>query len=522
MRSKSDRVDTVGSTQSNGAYLELRGIRKSYGGVRALKDVTLSVGAPGVIHALAGENGSGKSTLLGILSGQITSDEGSIWLNGERLALRSPADAVRNGICMVSQETSVALDLSVTENVLMGRMPKSRLGVIDWRRSHQIVRGVLARLESDLDPGITARDLRPDQLQIVEIARALSMDAKVLILDEPTSSLNEDEAQSLMRVIRDLQREQVTTIFVSHRMAEVFALADEITVIRDGITAFSGPAKGQTHDSLVSAMLGDTKAARASELSAHHGRERSDERVALEVSSLSAPGAFEDVTLNVHVGEIVGIAGLEGAGRNELLESLFGERKTSSGRIRVRDEEFIPSSPRAAIDNGIAYLPPDRKGRGLVLTMSISSNASIVGTLGSRRHRRPPADTERRLLKELIDVTRLRMSRSRDPISTLSGGNQQKVSLGKWLVDGKDILLLDEPTRGVDIGAKLEIHGLLRRTADAGAAMLVSSSENEELLALCDRILVMSRRRIVADIDAKDATLELLTRYAREGTDNEH
>jgi ABC-type sugar transport system ATPase subunit len=495
--------------------LELRGVRKSYGSLVALRDASFTVAAPGEVHALGGENGSGKSTLLGVLSGQIRPDAGEILLDGQQVSFRSPADAIAHGICMVSQETSIALDLTVGENVLLGRLGRRWWGV-DRGSAIEAARRQLGRLGARIDPRTPARELRADQLQIVEIARALSMNARILILDEPTSSLPADEAEALLATIRELRGDGVVVIFVSHRMPEVFAIADRITILRDGVVACSEPAATQTPETLVTAMLGEAKASRDHELAST--REPKLGGVALDVTELTAPGAFEDIALSVRYGEIVGLAGLEGAGRSELLESLFGERPVSAGEISVRGEPFKPRNARAAIDAGVAYLPPDRKERGLVLSMSIRGNASMVGTRTRRRWQLPAVRREQSLVERLVRQTRLRMKTAHEPVGTLSGGNQQKVSLGKWLVDDKQILLLDEPTRGVDVGAKMEIHALLRDAADAGAAVLVSSSENEELLGVCDRILVLSRRRIVAEVGAREASLGLITRLSREGS----
>ncbi|GAA3529081.1 sugar ABC transporter ATP-binding protein [Amycolatopsis ultiminotia] len=501
-------------TTTRNPVLQLQGVHKSYGNLVALSDAGLTVTAPGEVHALGGENGSGKSTLLGVLSGQTRPDKGEILLDGRRVSFRNPADAIAHGICMVSQETSIAPDLTAGENVLLGRLERRWWGV-DRSSSVDTARGYLGRLGSRLDPRTPARELRADQLQIVEIARALSMNARILILDEPTSSLAADEADALLEAIDELRRDDVVVLFVSHRMPEVFAIADRITVLRDGSVAYTGPAETQSAETLVTAMLGEAKAA--------HDRELSDTRttrlgdVALEVSDLTAPGAFEDIGLSVRHGEIVGLAGLEGAGRSELLESLFGVRPVTGGRISVDGRAFTPRNPRAAIDAGVAYLPPDRKERGLVLSMSTLGNAGMVGTLGRKRWRRPAVRHEQGLIGDLVRRTRLRVKAPHEPVGTLSGGNQQKVSLGKWLVAGQHILLLDEPTRGVDVGAKMEIHALLRAAADDGAAVLVSSSENEELLAVCDRILVMARRRVVAEVSAAGATLGEVTRLSREG-----
>ncbi len=485
--------------------LELRAIEKRYGGVRALTGTDFCLSEPGTVHGLLGENGSGKSTLLGVLSGQIRPDSGEVLIGGERVSFSTPADALAQGIAMVSQETAVAPHLSVTENVLLGRRFVHSMTGIDWPASRRRAAAVLESLGLDYDLDARVGDLRPDQRQMIEIARALSMEAQILILDEPTSSLTDDEVERLLAVLVNLKERGVSTIFVSHRLGEVLAICDELTVLRDGRDVESGPASSYDAASLVGAMTDG----------AHETSERtsrpmsSDSR--LSIRALSAPGVKE-VDLDVRAGEIVGLAGLLGAGRAELLETIFGVRRATAGEILLDGEPLVADEPRAAVERGIGYLPPDRKGQGLVLSMSAAQNLAMVTTLQRRRLSMPNKGQELELVTDMSARMRLRIADPDAPVRTLSGGNQQKVALAKWLINKPRVLLLDEPTRGVDVAAKLEIHQLLREVADSGVALMVSSSENDELLELADRIVVMFRGRVVASHNSGEATASALTR----------
>ena len=429
--------------------LVAEGIHKRYGGVHALRGASLEVHA-GEVHALIGENGSGKSTLLRILSGQLQRDAGEIVFDGSRIAT-------------VTQETTLAPDLSIAENVFLGHRMARRGALIDWRATRRRARDVLARLELDLDPATIVRRLRPDQQQLVEIARALSMDARVVVLDEPTSSLTDDEVEALFAVVRRLRDDGVAVIFVSHRLNEVLAIADRLTILR--------------------------------------------------VRGASLRRAFADVDLDVAPGEVVGLAGLVGAGRSELLEALFGLRRLE-GTVEYDGRPVAYRSPYDAIRDGIAFVPADRKQQGLVLTMSVRENLMMATTARRLRLRRPNASRELTAVRGLVRGLDIRVPSPDAPAATLSGGNQQKVVLGKWLAASPKLLMLDEPTRGVDVGAKAEIYRLLTDVAQRGIAVLISSSETPELRTLCDRIVVMFRGRVVASLAKEEATEARIAHFA--------
>lgn len=490
--------------------LVLDGLSKRYGGVHALRGATLTIARPGVVHGLLGENGSGKSTMLGVLSGQHQPDEGHLELEGRALTFHSPSDALHHGIAMVAQETAVAPDLTVTENILMGRRLARSRRFIDWSASREKASRVLELLNLDYDPNWLVRDLRPDQRQMVEIARAISTNARVVILDEPTSSLDAGEVGALIDVVNSLKAQDVTVLFVSHRLNEVFAVCDSLTILRDGKTVVEGPVDDFDADSVVRAMVGG-----ATEQRIPRGpTPATGSAPALEVRQLHSPGSIEEVSLTVRAGEIVGLCGLVGSGRSELLECIFGVRDVTAGDISVSGSAPHGGGPHAAIRAGVAFVPPDRKEQGLVLSGSVRTNIMAVATAERGRLRRPSKKEENPIVAELCSSMRVRLHDFDAPVGNLSGGNQQKVVLAKWLARRPQVLLLDEPTRGVDVRAKVEIHRLVRSVAAEGVAVLVSSSEAPELLDLCDRILVMAQGRPVAVVDAADASEETLMRLA--------
>jgi ABC-type sugar transport system ATPase subunit len=492
---------------SAGAILQADGVHKRYGGVHALRGAGLSV-YPGEVHVLVGENGSGKSTLLKILSGQVHPDQGEITLAGRPMSVRNPTDALRQGIATVTQETTLAQDLSIAENVFLGHRMALRRGFIDWRRTRGMARQALARLDLDLDPATIVRRLRPDQQQMVEIARAVSIDARVLILDEPTSSLTDDEVKSMFALVRRLRDDGVAVIFVSHRLSEIFDLADRITVLRDGHTVGGGPVAEFDRPRLIELMVGRALG------ETHQPADQAGATASvLRTRNLSLPGVFDSINLDVAAGEIVGLAGLVGAGRSELLEALFGLRK-AHGTVDVGGREVAYRRPEQAVRDGVAFVPADRKRQGLVLQMSVRENLMMASTSRIARIRPPRADRELTTVREVIAELQIRAHSPQAAVSTLSGGNQQKVVLGKWLTTSPRVMMLDEPTRGVDIGAKSEIYRLLFNSAERGIGILVSSSETPELLTLCDRILVMFRGRIVATLSRADATEARIAHFA--------
>ncbi|MDQ6821777.1 MAG: sugar ABC transporter ATP-binding protein [Actinomycetota bacterium] len=502
------------ATYVGGAHLELNGIHKRFGGIRALRGADLKISSVGVVHGLMGENGSGKSTLLGVLSGQLQPDGGQISINGVPVSFANPTTALRGGIAMVSQESALASELTIAENIFLGRRMVRGWGGINWKATCRRAEEVLARLELSYDPRWPVHRLRPDQKQMVEIARALSMNTQVLILDEPTSSLTDDEVQALFRAIRQIKGAGVATIFVSHRFSEVFDLVDELTVLRDGSTAAEGPVQDFDPHSLVDAMVGKEGAWKDYARPVRTSRAQEADSPALEVTGMTIPGRVYHADLDVARGEIVGVAGLVGAGRSELLEGIFGLRPVTEGSITVAGKPISARSPRAAIGQGLGFLPPDRKSQGLVLQRTIDENLTMVATLSRSRFRPPGGRDIDAKVQEITRTMRLRATSHRSLVSTLSGGNQQKVAVGKWLMADPRVLLLDEPTRGVDVAAKSEIHELLRGVAKSGVGLLVVSSENDELIELCDRILVMFRGRIVASMTAGEADEPTIARYA--------
>jgi ABC-type sugar transport system ATPase subunit len=466
-------------------------VHKRFGGVHALRGAGLSV-HPGEVHALVGENGSGKSTLLKILDGRLKPDEGEV-VGGERVAT-------------VSQETTLAPDLSIAENIFLGHRMARRAGVIDWRATRANAARALERLGLALDPAVPVRRLRPDQAQMVEIARALSMDARVLILDEPTSSLTDDEVQALFAAMARLREQGVAVIFVSHRLNEVFAVADRITILRDGQTVAAGPASQFDREKLIGLMVGRELADAAP--TAHEAKD-----VVLRTRGLTLPGFFADVDLEVSRGEIVGLAGLVGAGRTELLESLFGLHRPR-GVVELDGREVRYRQPRDAIRDGVALVPADRKRQGLVLDRSVRDNLLMASTSGGFRLRHPRASRELATVGAAMNDLQIRAHSAGAPVATLSGGNQQKVVLGKWLETKPRLLMLDEPTRGVDVGAKGEIYRLLFEARTRGIGILISSSEIPELLTLCDRVVVMFRGGVAASLGRADATEALIAHHA--------
>jgi ABC-type sugar transport system ATPase subunit len=514
--------------------LVVSGLHKHYGGVRALRGANLSIAGRGVVHGLVGENGAGKSTMLKILSGQIAPDSGSIRLGGEAVDFNSPAQAISRGVVMVSQEISVAPHLSVAENVLLGRrLVRSRRG-IDWRATDRRAREILHRLELDYEPRRIVGLLRPDQQQMVEIARALSQEAHILILDEPTSSLTDDHVQALFRCLTRLKADGLCVLFVSHRLNELFEITDEVTVLRDGHAVASGRTDGFDLDRIVAAMVGEQPIVHPG--AGTSGREpavaspgggqpagpialpsaRLGSPPALRVHGLLAPGLREPVDLEARSGEIVGIAGLVGAGRSILLESVFGERRRDSGEIEVDGERESVANPRQAIRAGIGFVPAERKTQGLVLSMSVRDNLLMAQTMHASRFSRPGRHADPEAVADAVASMRIKAASLEVPVETLSGGNQQKVVLAKWLLCRPRVLLLDEPTRGVDVGAKADIHTLLRELAAAGMALVVSSSEYPELLELCTRIIVMYNGKVVAEL-ASSASEATLARHAGGG-----
>ena len=489
------------------ATLRALGVHKSYGGVRALRGVDFELHA-GEIHGLVGENGSGKSTLLKILAGQIAPDGGRLVLDGVERSFAEPSRALAAGIATVTQETTLVGELSVAENIFLGpRKPRWRWG-IDWRRTRAEAAEILSRLNCEIDPSQLVGQLRPDQQQMVEIARALSIVARVVILDEPTSSLPDDQVASLFESVRTLSAQGVAVVFVSHRMNEIFDLADRVTVLRDGLVVGGGPIADYDRVHLIRLMIGRE----LEELDLHPTAPHSANSI-LRVSGFSVPGRVHDVDLAVGPGEIVGLAGLVGSGRSSLLDGLFGMEPSASGKIEVDGVVTDIRDPLGAIRAGLGYVPADRKTRGLVLDMSVQANLLMAQTSRVWRLRRPRRGAEERAVIDAVARFHIVSDSAATPVVRLSGGNQQKVVLAKWLATEPKLLLLDEPTRGVDVGAKAEIYRTLNAIKQTGVGILISSSETPELQLLCDRILIMFRGRITASLAREDASEARIMHY---------
>jgi ABC-type sugar transport system ATPase subunit len=499
----------------NQSLLEIRGIEKRFPGVHALKGVSLGV-SRGEVHALVGENGAGKSTLMHILAGVQKPDAGEIVLDGRPVKIADEKHAQRLGIGIVFQERSLFGLLSVAENVFAHRLPVNRWGVIDPRRLHAQTRAALARFGLEkIDPRAPVEQLSPSAKQMVEIAKALALDAKLMIFDEPTAALTEVETQALFRIIAQLKSQGVGVIYISHRLREIFEIADRVTVLRDGEIRGTLKVIETSVDDLVTRMVGREIQSRADEPGfADKGR------IALEVRGLSnsrltadVRARLRDISFKVHAGEIVGFAGLAGAGRTELALAIFGASPRDSGAILVDGKPINARSPQDAIAAGIGYVSEDRKEAGLFLEMSVAENiaATRLGYFGpwwmdTGRLNAVARDYLYRLRIAAPDVKKI--------VRQLSGGNQQKVALSKWLLRDPKVLIMDEPTRGIDVGAKAEVHDLLRELARKGKAVILISSDLAEVLAVADRILVMREGRISGELSRHEATEERIMRYA--------
>jgi rhamnose transport system ATP-binding protein len=479
---------------------ELRGISKRFAATQALDDVSLDL-LPGEIHALVGENGAGKSTLVKILAGVHQPDSGTIWLDGTAVQINGPARARALGIAVVHQEPRLFPDLSVAENVFIGHAPSGRFGTIDWRRTRKDAQALFKELDVQFDVGALVRGLSMADQQLIEIAKSLSTDARVLILDEPTASLSAHEVDRLFSIVRRLRDRGVAILFVSHRLDEVFKLSDRATVFRDGRHVVTLPTSQLTTADLVRHMVGRT-------VSLFPKVETPVGDVLLEVTGLTRLGVFRDISFSVRAGEIVGFAGLVGAGRTEVARVLFGIDQADSGQIKLGGTVIRFANPSAAMHAGIAYLPEDRHQEGLVLDFSIAQNVTLPILARLFPQLLIHASDERRVAHEYTEQFSVRMTGVDQDAGALSGGNQQKVVLAKWLASKPRILILDEPTRGIDIGAKVEVHRIISELAASGLGIILISSDLPEVLAMSDRIVVLHEGRITAEIPRSQATPE--------------
>ncbi|MGI4789352.1 MAG: sugar ABC transporter ATP-binding protein [Janthinobacterium lividum] len=495
--------------------LEIQNISKSFSSTRVLKDVSFTV-SQGEIHAVMGENGAGKSTLMKILCGVYPDYEGALLLDGMPLKMHSPMDAQWQGIAIIHQELSLIPELSIAENVFLGHEPKTPLGLLDQRRMAAETKAVLLRLQVDLPPHRLIRDLRVGEQQIVEVAKALAPGARLLILDEPTSALSEAEIRHLFSVIAALKAQGVTMIYISHKLEEIFELTDRITVLRDGECIGTRNTHETDPDELIRMMVGRP----VDDLFPKEEVEPGDEALSVRNLSLRTGAgrgrSLEEISFSLRRGEIVGVAGLMGAGRTELLETLFGvpERAQVTGAIFVDGKEIRPASPRDAISAGLAFVTEDRKNQSLVMTFSVRQNITLIALKKFERQGLIRRAAETAAVQDSISKLHIKTTSAETPIGALSGGNQQKVVLAKCLLTEPKVLLLDEPTRGIDVGAKAEIYALISRLAHQGAGILMASSEMPELLAMCDRIMVLCEGKLTAILLRAEATQERIMEAA--------
>ena len=498
--------------------LEMRGVCKSFPGVKALDHAQLCL-RPGTVHALMGENGAGKSTLMKCMFGIYSMDEGEIIYEGQKVSIKNPLEALKMGIAMVHQELQPIPARTVGENIFLGRYPMKKLlgfiPVVDHKKMYEDTDALLQKVRMTFDSHQKVGELSVSQMQSVEIAKAVSANCKVLILDEPTSSLTSNEVEALFRIIEDLKAEGVAIVYISHKMDEILRISDEVTVMRDGQYIGTWEAKQLTTDFIISKMVGRELTNLFPE------RHNVPGEVVFEVKNFTSinPRSFRNVNFQLRKGEILGVGGLVGAQRTELMEGLFGIRSHSAGEIYYQGKELKIRRPKDAIDQGIAMLTEDRRATGIMGVLSIADNISVASlkqyldygfVLNNKKIEA--------LVQDNIQKMNTKTPSSKTQIKSLSGGNQQKVLIGRWLANNPDVLILDEPTRGIDVGAKYEIYCIIEELARSGKSIIMISSEMAELIGMSDRVMVMCDGRVTGFVDGKDATqeniMELATQFS--------
>lgn len=494
--------------------LEMREICKSFPGVKALDHAQLRL-RPGTVHALMGENGAGKSTLMKCMFGIYKMDEGELYFEGEKVEIKDPLEALKMGIAMVHQELQPIPARTVGENIFLGRYPmKKALGfipIVDHKKMYEDTAALLKKVRMDFDPKQMLGELSVSQMQSVEIAKAVSANCKVLILDEPTSSLTQNEVEALFRIVEDLKAEGVSIVYISHKMDEILRISDEVTIMRDGQYVGTWDAKGLTTDFIITKMVGRELT------NLFPQRENVPGEVVFEVEDFTSinPKSFRHVNFQLRKGEILGVGGLVGAQRTELMEGLFGIRSHSAGKITYNGKELKINRPKDAIDQGIAMLTEDRRATGILGVLSVADNISVASLrqyldwgfcLNNKKIEK--------LVQDNVAKMNIKTPSSKTLIQSLSGGNQQKVLIGRWLANNPDVLILDEPTRGIDVGAKYEIYCIIAELAKQGKSIIMISSEMSELIGMSDRIMVMCDGRVTGFIDEEEATQENIMELA--------
>ncbi len=504
-----DVMADMTTQQQSEWLLEMIDVSKSFPGVKALDNVNLRV-RPHSVHALMGENGAGKSTLLKCLFGIYEKDQGKIFFKGQEINFTSSKEALENGVSMVHQELNLVLQRTVMDNMWLGRYP-TKGWFIDHGKMYDDTKRIFDELDIDIDPKVKVATLSVSQMQMIEIAKAFSYEAKIVIMDEPTSSLTEKEVNHLFKIINKLKDKGCGIVYISHKMEEIFQLCDEITILRDGQWVATQPLKGMTMDQIIGMMVGRELTQRFPE------KTNQPKEVILEIEHLTAKNqpSIQDVTFNLHKGEILGIAGLVGAKRTDIVETLFGIRDRSQGSIKLHGKEVANHNAHEAIRNGFALVTEERRSTGIYSRLDIAFNSLIAnmdsykGSMGLLSDNKMKSDTQ-----WVIDSMRVKTPTQQTQIGSLSGGNQQKVIIGRWLLTQPEILMLDEPTRGIDVGAKFEIYQLILELAKKDKGIIIISSEMPELLGITDRIMVMSNGRVAGIVNTKETDQSEILRLA--------
>lgn len=504
-----DVMADMTTQQQSEWLLEMIDVSKSFPGVKALDNVNLRV-RPHSVHALMGENGAGKSTLLKCLFGIYEKDQGKIFFKGQEVNFTSSKEALENGVSMVHQELNLVLQRTVMDNMWLGRYP-TKGWFVDHGKMYDDTKRIFDELDIDIDPKVKVGTLSVSQMQMIEIAKAFSYDAKIVIMDEPTSSLTEKEVNHLFKIINKLKEKGCGIVYISHKMEEIFQLCDEITILRDGQWVATQPLKGMTMDQIIGMMVGRELTQRFPE------KTNQPKEVILEVEHLTAKNqpSIQDVTFNLHKGEILGIAGLVGAKRTDIVETLFGIRDHSAGVIKLHGKVVANHTAHEAILNGFALVTEERRSTGIYSRLDIAFNSLIAnmdsykGSMGLLSNNKMKSDTQ-----WVIDAMRVKTPTQQTQIGSLSGGNQQKVIIGRWLLTQPEILMLDEPTRGIDVGAKFEIYQLILELAKKDKGIIIISSEMPELLGITDRIMVMSNGRVAGIVNTKETDQSEILRLA--------
>lgn len=478
--------------------IEMKGINKSFGSNQVLKNAGFLL-KDGEVHALMGENGAGKSTLMKILTGVYTKDSGTVVVDGEEVSYKNPQEAEKAGIVFIYQELNVLYDLTVVENLFMGKEITKKFGICDKKAMRAVAEETMEKLGTNIPIDAVMSELSVGQQQMVEICKALMVDAKVIIMDEPTAALTESETEGLFKVINALRKKGVSIVYISHRMEEIFELCDRITILRDGSYIDTKEIKDITMDDVVQMMIGREIGERFPKRKVKIGKE------VLKVEGLSSGKLFKEVSFSVKAGEVLGVAGLMGAGRTEIMQAIFGNLKKDSGKIYIDGEEVNIKNPRHAIAAGIGFVTEDRKTEGLLLEKSIAENIEMANLGRVSKGGVLKKDKQQEIVKRGIDEFRVKCFGPWHECNNLSGGNQQKVVIAKWVYTEPKILILDEPTRGVDIGAKKEIYDVINNLAAKGVAVIMVSSELPEVLGMSDRIMVIREGEVRGIIDGKEA-----------------